>query len=156
MATPVDGPGSGYSGSNYTWGSKFGWLKWINNQDGTPKPFYANATTTENSLLFTGGTNYEFSMFGGYGYIIAYAYSNPNYTDGLIPNSIYLPFFVGATFTPGGQGVVDPWGYRVPCPPFQMQAELFDSGVTGQTIYTGFNLDYFGGVDGVEGFVDRN
>jgi hypothetical protein len=147
MADPIDGPGLG--SSDYTWGSKFGWVQWTNNQDGDPKPEFANATTTEKTLLFTGGPNYRFGFNGGV--------DNVPYIsiESTAVNSTYLPELIGSMLTPGGQGLpIVPDGPR-PGPDFAMDADLFDNGIQYVTDLPGPSYYYYG-VDDIEGFVDQN
>jgi hypothetical protein len=153
MATPLDGPD--VNSSDRTWGSKFGWVQWKNNQDGPEKPESANATTEQKTLLFTGGENYGFDFDGGFDNApTIFLYS----AVGI--NSIYAEELTGKTFTPGGQGLPpsppSPGGRSaIPAPPTAMDYTLFTDGF--QNIDSAEFPDYwYSGVDGVQGFVDQN
>lgn len=152
MATPIDGPG--LSASDYTWGSKFGWVQWRNNQDGPEKPELANATTEQKTLLFTGGMNYVFNFDGGFD-------NAPTiFLDPIGINLTYAEELTGTTFIPGGQGLPpsppSPGGRSaIPAPPTAMDYTLFTDGY--QYIDSAEFPDYwYSGVDGVDGFVDQN
>lgn len=139
MATPLDGPGP--SASDYTWGSKFGWVQYSD----------ANATTEEGTLLFTGGGNYYFDFNGG---VDNTPFFSLPYSIGL--NDTYFDELVGKNITPAGQSLpIVPDGPR-PGPVTAMTADLFTSPDFVQYITDLPGPEYYYyGVEAVEGFTNQ-
>ena len=148
MATPIDGPGLSVNLS--TWACKFGyvtWTKWVDSSQ-------AQATTVENTLLFTGGTIYSFAFEGGLDSQARILFDPAN---GM--NADYIPEFVGETFYPGGQGQPPETigSYTAyPAPPQTMTEDLFTTGVQNVDNSEPTNSTFwFYNVDAVDGLTDQ-
>lgn len=153
MATPVDGPD--LSPSDYTWESKFGHVIW----NGGAGEDNQNATTEQDTLLFTGGVNYFFQFFSGFE-TNSYLTFEPLVSDGTTMianiNEDYQTELVGYVITPKQTGD-DP--FADPCPPQVIDPLLF---VYDETYFqtrqpvtnnTSPRYWYFG-IDSIDGFND--
>lgn len=139
MATPIDGPY--LSASDYTWGSKFGFVAWEEEE----------ATTDEGSLLFTGGGNWGFFFYGGYD---GQAFLQLSTINGV--SDVYVAELTGTIVYPYGQGMPPsppgPGGrYVVTHPPIVTDSAFWENGGMNVDNAT-FPASWRDGVEGVEGF----
>jgi len=165
MASPIDGGFVGEGTLEKTWGSLFGYLRWIKySQPTTENPFqqflgYAEATGPDGSLMIT-GRNYVWGSQPTFGFGSGILDSSAG-RDGWI-NKDYHSEFLGKSLTPAGQS----WGVFVrydgitikPRGPISMSSLLIndDVGAT-QPVDNPTEPDtiWYTGVEGIEGFVDQ-
>ena len=155
MATPIDG--AGLSSSDYTWGSKFGWVVW--NGGLVEDNLNQNATTEQDTMLFTGGVNYFFQFISGFE-TNSYLTFEPLVSDGTTMianiNEDYQTELVGYAITPTQTGEDT---YADPCPAQMIDPLLFIYDetyfMTRQPVANNTYPRYwYYGIDSIEGFND--
>lgn len=152
MAEPVDGQ-TDYP-NEMTWGRRFGWVIWPGGFGGV----IHNATTEQDTLLFTGGVNYTFTFESAFE-SASYARFEP-LTVGepsVNINEDYVDEFVGETITPDQTGD-DP--YADPHPPFAIEpglfvfSEDFPYGAFQMVANNTYPRYWYAGIDSISGFND--
>jgi hypothetical protein len=157
MADPIDGPS--LSSSDYTWGSKFGFVIW-NRLPGDPLHC---ATTEQETLLFTGGVEYYFTFNSGFeqaSYVRfePLAYDGTSYVGAYI-NEDYAEELVGKIITPSQTGGDPSWSD--PHPPISIEPGLFEYSEdfpvgAFQMVANNTNPRYWiAGIDSIDGFTDQ-